>query len=138
MPLVVRIIMIPLETMGKLSKIVSMAFRLFGNVLGGAVVYHLILSMVFACREQFLMASLIGGALWIVAFKLFSLQKESRLGRLLNWSIQGLFVVAWIQIFFGVFEPLIQSFVIAMLSMTYLALAVKHDAQRDRKGILWS
>ena len=138
MPLVVRIIMIPLETMGKLSKIISMAFRLFGNVLGGAVVYHLILAMVFSYKQQFLIAVLIGGAVWLVVFRLFKLPLSSGMGKIINGLVQVLFVVAWIQMFFGVFESLIQSFVIAMLSMTYLALAVKHNRLTDRKGIAWN
>lgn len=138
MPLIVRIIMIPLETMGKLSKIISMAFRLFGNVIGGAVVYHLILAVVFAYRAHFVIAALVGGVLWFLFFRLYGLRRDSLAGSLLHKSIQVLFVVAWIQMFFGVFESLIQSFVIAMLSMTYLALAVKHDLRHDKKGIAWN
>lgn len=138
MPMVVRIIMIPLETMGKLSKILSMAFRLFCNVIGGAVVYHLILSIVFLFKEQFLMAVLVGGVVWMVLFKFYGLKKKSPLGRVINVAIQSLFVLAAIQMFFGVFEPLVQSFVIAMLSMTYLALGVKHDLTRDPKGLAWN
>jgi len=138
MPLVVRIIMIPLETMGKLSKILSMAFRLFGNVIGGAVVYHLILSVVFLFKREFLIAVLSGGALWFLLFRICGLKQKSRMGRLMNAMIQSLFAIAAIQMFFGVFEPLVQSFVVAMLSMTYLALSVKHDLSHDPKGIAWS
>ncbi len=138
MPLVVRIVMIPLETMGKLSKIFSMAFRLFGNVLGGAVVYHLVLSIVFAYKEYFVFAALTGGALWMIVFKVFGFGKDTRIGRIVNGCVQCIFVIAWIQMFFGVFESLIQSFVVAMLSVTYLALSVKHDLQKDRKGIAWN
>jgi F-type H+-transporting ATPase subunit a len=138
MPMIVRIIMIPLETMGKLSKIISMAFRLFGNVLGGAVVYHLILAMVFAYKQQFLIAVVVGGVIWFIFFTWMKLPLSSAAGKFINGCVQMLFVVAWIQMFFGIFESLIQSFVIAMLSMTYLALSVKHDRLRDRKGIAWN
>ncbi|MDQ5890917.1 MAG: F-type H+-transporting ATPase subunit a [Candidatus Dependentiae bacterium] len=138
MPLIVRIIMIPLETMGKLSKIISMAFRLFGNVIGGAVVYHLILGMLLLYKEQFVIAVLIGGAAWVVAFKIFRLSAASSLGNVINKCVQILFIITGIQMFFGVFDSLIQSFVIAMLSMTYLALSVKHDLHSDRKGIAWN
>jgi F-type H+-transporting ATPase subunit a len=138
MPMIVRIIMIPLETMGKLSKIISMAFRLFGNVLGGAVVYHLILAMVFAYKQQFLIAVVLGSMLWFICFRWIQMPLSSTTGKLINGCVQMLFVVAWIQMFFGIFESLIQSFVIAMLSMTYLALSVKHDRAHDRKGIAWN
>jgi F-type H+-transporting ATPase subunit a len=138
MPLVVRIIMIPLETMGKFSKIVSMAFRLFGNVLGGAVVYHLILSMVFAYKQEFVLASIGAGVVWLLLFKLLKVDGSRPWVRFINFFIQATFIVAWVQMFFGVFESLIQAFVLAMLSITYLSLAVKHDITRDRKGILWN
>jgi len=138
MPMVIRIIMIPLEVMGKLSKIISMAFRLFGNVLGGAVVYHLILSLLLSYQEQFLIAVLAGGALWTLFFKILRTEPSSGVGRVINIFVQSLFVIAWIQMFFGVFESLIQSFVIAMLSMTYLALNIHHDRLKDREGISWN
>jgi F-type H+-transporting ATPase subunit a len=138
MPMVVRIIMIPLETMGKLSKIISMAFRLFGNVLGGAVVYHLILALVFAYQKQFLIAVVVGSIVWFICFRWVKLSLSSRSGKLINGAVQMLFIIAWIQMFFGIFESLIQSFVIAMLSMTYLALSVTHDRAHDRKGIVWN
>ena len=130
--------MIPLEVMGKLSKIISMAFRLFGNVLGGAVVYHLILSLLFAYQEQFLIAVLVGGALWLLIFKFLQVDQSRGIGRVINFFVQCLFAIAWVQMFFGVFESLIQSFVIAMLSMTYLALNIHHDRQKDREGISWN
>lgn len=115
-----------------------MAFRLFGNVLGGAVVYHLILGMVLSYKHQFLVAVLVGGVVWMLCFQLLKLPISSRTGRFINGCVQMLFIISWIQMFFGVFESLIQSFVIAMLSMTYLALAVTHNKATDRKGIAWN
>jgi len=138
MPLPIRIIMIPLETMGKLSKIISMAFRLFGNVIGGAVVYHLIIGFVMVYKQYFMLASIAGGVVWFVVFKMLGTSQESGIGRVLDKLVQMLFIVAWVQMFFGVFESLIQSFVIAMLSMTYLALAVHHDLRYDKKGLAWN
>jgi len=138
MPLVIRIIMSPLETMGKFSKIISMAFRLFGNVLGGAVVYHLILSMLFAGKVYFLGAVAVGGIVWLVVFRQMHLDAHTRLGKILYFAIQSLFIITGVQFFFGIFESLIQAFVVAMLSMTYLALGISHDVRRDRKAVVWN
>ncbi len=37
------------------------------------------------------------------------------------------FLIAFAQIFFGIFEGLIQAFVITMLTTTYLAIGVQHE-----------
>jgi F0F1-type ATP synthase membrane subunit a len=94
--------------------------------------------MVFAYKQQFLIAVVVGSVIWFICFTWMKLPLSSTTGKLINGCVQVLFVVAWIQMFFGIFESLIQSFVIAMLSMTYLALSVKHDRLRDRKGIAWN
>lgn len=137
MPLVMRILMTPLEVMGQLSRIISMAFRLFGNVLGGAVVYHVIESVFTRYQSEFITAVLIGGVVWAVLYRLLRIGYQSRFGRFANMCIQALFLLTWIQIFFGVFEALIQSFVIAMLSLTYLSLSVHHDLKHDSRGVAW-
>jgi F-type H+-transporting ATPase subunit a len=138
MPMVMRIGMSPIEVMGRMSKIISMGFRLFGNILGGAVVYHVLLGSLANCRVEFVWAAVIGGTLWIIAYRILRIGRDSRLGRYLNIFIELLFALTWLQLFFGVFEALIQSFVISMLSSTYLALAVKHELKNDPKGIVWN
>lgn len=138
MPMLMRIVMSPIEVMGRLSKIISMGFRLFGNILGGAVVYHVLLGSLSSRRVEFVWAAAIGGALWIIVYRILGIGKQSRVGRWLNVAIEMLFLLTWLQLFFGIFEALIQSFVISMLSSTYLALAVKHDLKNDPKGIVWN
>lgn len=137
MPMVMRVLMMPLETMGQLSRIISMAFRLFGNVLGGAVVYHVIENVFTYYQAQFVASVLIGGFVWVVLYRLLRIGYESRFAKFINMCIQFLFVLTWIQVFFGVFEALIQSFVISMLSLTYLTLAVHHDLKHDSRGVAW-
>jgi len=137
MPLVIRILMSPLETMGQLSKIISMSFRLFGNVLGGAVVYNVLLSVFLLYKSYFIACVYIGGALWLLVHKVLRLTPDSTFVRYLDTAVQFFFVLSWLQIFFGIFESLIQSFVISMLSLTYLSLAVEHDLKNDKRGIEW-
>jgi F-type H+-transporting ATPase subunit a len=88
-------IMFPLNVVGKLANIVSISFRLFGNIFGGALIskiYH----------------SFIQGSF---SLELFGLT-----------SGFNLFVI---NIYFGLFEGLIQAFVFSMLTMTYLSIALQ-------------
>ena len=138
MPMIMRIVMAPLETMGQFSRIISMGFRLFGNILGGAVVYHVLLSVTTYYQTEFVWLVTIGGLLWFTLYKVFRIELDSWGGRKINQLVQILFVVTWVQIFFGIFEALIQSFVIAMLSITYLSLSVHHDLKKDAQGVAWN
>jgi len=84
-------IMLPLNVIGKLSSIISISFRLFGNIFGGAIITKLYFG-------------LIGGSIILELLGLLS-------G--LNFLIVA---------FFTLFEGLLQAFVFAMLTLTYLAL----------------
>ncbi|MEX2437779.1 MAG: FoF1 ATP synthase subunit a [Candidatus Babeliales bacterium] len=89
-------LMFPLNMMGELATIISISFRLFGNILGGSIVSQLYSGMITT------------GAIW------------EMLGILSGMNIIVI-------LFFGLFEGLIQSFVFAMLSLTYLSMAISTD-----------
>jgi len=89
-------LMFPLNIIGELATIVSISFRLFGNIFGGSIVSQLYGNMISA------------GAMWEV------------LGILSGANLL-------VTLFFGLFEGLIQSFVFAMLSLTYLSMAITTD-----------
>ncbi len=86
-------IMFPVNIIGHFSKIISISFRLFGNIFGGSVIMELYQH----AMASSILAQLVG---------LFS-------------GINFLIIL-----FFGVFEGLIQAFVFAMLTLTYLTIAV--------------
>lgn len=88
--------MFPVNLIGHFSKIISISFRLFGNIFGGSIIMEL--------YQQ-----LIAGS--------FILETVGLLSGL-NFLIL---------LFFGIFEGLIQAFVFAMLSLTYLALAIQEE-----------
>ncbi|MEX0939804.1 MAG: F0F1 ATP synthase subunit A [Candidatus Babeliales bacterium] len=89
-------IMFPVNLIGHFSKIISISFRLFGNIFGGAIIMELY-------------KGLIAGSLLLELIGLLT----------------GLNFI--ILLFFGVFEGLIQAFVFAMLTLTYLSLALQKD-----------
>lgn len=137
MPLIARILLMPLETMGQLSRILSMAFRLFGNVLGGAVVYHLLVSLFVRIKEGFILAAIVAGIIWFVTFQLLRKRESCGIAKWISRFVQMFFVMAWAQMLFGVFEPLIQSFVLAMLTITYLSLQLPQDEESTEERIQW-
>lgn len=137
LPFVMRIIFSPLETVGQVSRIISMAFRLFGNVLGGAVVYHMLVSVFMFIENSFVLAAIASGLLWFVMFRLFRMRDDSGAGQVVSLLIQCLFIMTWAQVLFGIVESLIQSFVVAMLTMTYLSLSMHHNLSEDKEGVAW-
>jgi len=87
-------VMLPLNIVGKLSSIVSISFRLFGNIFGGAIITKLYFTF-------------ISGSIILETLGLLS-------G--LNFLMIG---------FFTLFEGLLQAFVFAMLTLTYISLGTQ-------------
>jgi F-type H+-transporting ATPase subunit a len=87
-------IMFPLNIIGKLSSIISISFRLFGNIFGGSVITKIYFGLIYG--------SLIGELLGILTGA--------------NFIIIG---------FFTLFEGLLQAFVFAMLTLTYLSIGMQ-------------
>src|SRR3972149_2760693 len=95
-------LMLPLHIIGKLATIVSISFRLFGNIFGGSIISHIYLHA-------------IQGSLLL-----------ETLGLTLGINLA-------ILIFFGLFEGFLQAFVFAMLSLTYLSIALQGEVHEDSK-----
>jgi len=87
-------LMFPLHVVGLLANIVSISFRLFGNILGGFIISNLYVG------------SLLGGRWFTEVFGMMS----------------GLNII--VTLFFTIFEGFIQAFVFSMLSLTYISIAV--------------
>ncbi len=87
-------VMLPLNIIGKLSSIVSISFRLFGNIFGGAIITKLYFGT-------------IAGSIILESLGLFS-------------GFNFLIVA-----FFTLFEGLLQAFVFAMLTLTYLSIGTQ-------------
>ncbi|HEX2978264.1 MAG TPA: F0F1 ATP synthase subunit A [Candidatus Babeliales bacterium] len=89
-------IMAPINVIGHFSKIISLSFRLFGNIFGSSIIMDLYTHVI----STFWVTELLG-------------------------LLSGLNIV--VVLFFGLFEGLIQAFVFAMLTLTYIGLAVQKD-----------
>lgn len=75
---------LPLNVIGELSKIVSISFRLFGNMVGGGIIIIVVSHLVY-----------------------------------------NLFLPIGLDMFFIFFQGLLQAFVFTMLTLTYIAVAIK-------------
>jgi F-type H+-transporting ATPase subunit a len=87
-------IMLPLNIIGKLSSIISISFRLFGNIFGGAIITKLYFTAIRGSILLELLGILSGMNFLIVAF-------------------------------FTLFEGLLQAFVFAMLTLTYISIGTQ-------------
>ncbi|MCF6284031.1 MAG: F0F1 ATP synthase subunit A [Candidatus Hydrogenedentes bacterium] len=75
----------PLNVIGELAKVVSISFRLFGNIVGGSIIIIVVSNLVY------------------------------------NFSI----LAAGLDLFFIFFVGTVQAFVFTMLTLTYIAVAIK-------------
>lgn len=94
-------IMFPLHIMGKFSALISISFRLFGNIFGGMIITHI----------------------W------FGSAANNIYLNIVNFFGLGLVI----NLFFGLFEGIVQAFVFAMLSLTYLSLALAHEDHTEEQ-----
>jgi F-type H+-transporting ATPase subunit a len=96
-------VMAPLHIMGKCSTILSISFRLFGNIFGGATISKLYLSSI----------------------------KGSLITEILGIATGLNFVFP---LFFGLLEGLLQAFVFAMLTLTYVSIGITHQDNDAQEG----
>ncbi len=126
--------LIPIHIVGELSKIASMSFRLFGNILGGGVIVAMVLDFIGKYEIAFIIAAVVTVALLWITSRFSSIQSLARLNSFAHFSLNILLLVAWLQIFLGIFEGMIQSFVVTMLTTTYLAIGTQHDPAKEEHG----
>lgn len=92
-------LMLPLNIVGKLASVISISFRLFGNLLGGSVITKIYMGFVGQTPSIYLIGIPVVGSIFYVCVALF----------------------------FGIFEGFIQAFVFSMLSLTYLSTEIADE-----------
>jgi F-type H+-transporting ATPase subunit a len=121
------IFMLPLEIIGRLASIISMSFRLFGNILGGYIIYTIALSALAPYKMYFMIGSLIILVLYCVVSRLIVLAAYPKIELVFNSLLITIFSLTMTQLFFGLIEGAVQAFVLTMLTITYLAIAVGRE-----------
>lgn len=126
-------VLVPIHIIGELSKIASMSFRLFGNILGGGVILMMIIELLNAHKVPFL---IVMGTIIFFYISVRNIPWTAQipmLNKVATFSLNALFLIAWLQLFLGIFEGMIQSFVLTMLTLTYLAIGTQPDPSHDQK-----
>lgn len=119
------LVLAPINIVGELAKIFSMSFRLFGNILGGSVITAIVLDFVGSFKGYFV--GYVGGVTLIAAlFFYFGKRWQGGLvKKIVSFFVGAMFLLTYVNMFFGIFEGLIQAFVITMLTTTYLAIGTQ-------------
>ena len=94
-------LMLPLNIIGTLTSIISLSFRLFGNIFGGYVISNLYFN------------SFLTSSIYLQLFGLFS------------GTNLAMFLL------FGLFEGAIQAFVFSMLTLTYLSMEISSEEEES-------
>ena len=129
------VIMAPLHVVGELSKIASMSFRLFGNIVGGGVILGMVLDL--CGRYRLFITPIIFTCLILhIIFSMIDYKKNAFLGacqRIIHVLLNVLFAITWLQIILGIGEAMMQSFVLTMLTATYLGMAMQHGSDEHEQ-----
>ena len=124
------VIMAPLHVVGELSKIASMSFRLFGNIVGGGVILGMVIDL--CGRYRLFVTPIIFSCLALhIMFSFIDYEKKFWLRiaqKIVHVTLNILFAITWLQIVLGIGEAMMQSFVLTMLTATYLGMAMQHGA----------
>jgi F-type H+-transporting ATPase subunit a len=120
-------LLFPINVVGELAKIASMSFRLFGNIVGESIIFTMLIQLVDSYKVYFLCFVGITLLLAFLTKKLSFIPHHQRLTKIMNGIIFIMFLLTWAQMFFGIFGGLIQSLVITMLTVTYLAMGTSPE-----------
>ncbi len=93
-------LMFPLNVVGTLTSIISLSFRLFGNIFGGFIISSLYTKMITGSIILQSLALVSGANVLMLCL-------------------------------FGIFEGVIQAFVFAMLTLTYLSMEIVHEEEQE-------
>ena len=124
------IVLAPIHIVGDLSRIASMSFRLFGNIMGGSVIF----TMITAALEQHAVTFVITVATILLLAASSMILPFGRYKTITAGLLGVLFLLTYVQMFVGIFEGLIQAFVLTMLTTTYLALGVAHEEHEGKEA----
>jgi len=120
-------IMAPIHVVGEISKIASMSFRLFGNILGGAVILGMTFDLFESFAIYFLPSLVFVFVGYLITKRRSIFQSVPWLSKIFSIAFSFFLLLAWMQLFLGVFEGMIQAFVLTMLTTTYLAIGTFHE-----------
>lgn len=114
-------IFFPVNVAGQLAKILSLNFRLFGNILSGAIIWGLLYQLLTMIRHWFCIAALVILPLGLL-FKYFVPEKKnSALHKIVSCAIRIIQLIPGVLFVFGFIEGMLQAFLVALLTSMYIS-----------------
>ena len=121
-------LLLPLNIIGEVAPIISLSFRLFGNILGGLIIGTLVYSIYISGNAVFIWTVTAGVAI-IFAMRFGLLEKFKNLPKgkkkLVGWV--GAFAcfptlaIAFVHFYFDLFSGVMQAYIFTMLTMMFIA-----------------
>lgn len=133
---IASVLLFPLTVIGEVAKVISMSFRLFGNILGGSILFMIALWGVQSIQQYFVIYVLAALFISWVLLKVIDPKRHVKTYYVLFLAVSLALSLTLAQLFFGVFEGLIQAYVVTTLTATYLAIGTnnedEHHAQEQQ------
>ncbi len=123
-------VLAPMHLVGEISKIASMSFRLFGNILGGNVILSIIIEVIGVYKVMFIYFVLVSLLISFITHKMNLIYRYPLVATVERYLSYAVHTVAWIQLFFGILDGFIQSFVLMMLTTTYLSMGINTEEEK--------
>ncbi|MFC1854614.1 F0F1 ATP synthase subunit A [Candidatus Dependentiae bacterium] len=114
----------PINLISQLSKVASLSFRLFGNILGGSVILALIYNLYGFVEIYMLPFMLLAIVLFLIFHRYSSEKKNPIMAKGVKYSMAVASIVPFIQIIFCLLEGILQAGVIGLLTTIYLSSEV--------------
>ena len=100
----------PVELIGQFAPLISLSFRLFGNMIGGSTIMYLIYSF----------TGWIWGMIPVIG----------------EVNLFGSIIAPVFHFYFDIFDGVIQAFVFTLLSMVYWTLEASHGSEEPQKEVV--
>lgn len=128
-------VLLPINIISEFAPIVSLSFRLFGNILGGLIIGTLVYNMVYLSSIKVTVWTIVGGVFLLVVLgtslwsKYRSLTGTAK--KIVTWvgalSLLPVLFICFVHFYFDVFSGLMQSYIFTMLTMMFVSDRIAED-----------
>ncbi|ASP27819.1 F0F1 ATP synthase subunit A [Spiroplasma corruscae] len=114
----------PIELIGQFVPLISLSFRLFGNMVGGSVILALLYTALINLEGGFggIDSVSVGMSVdWLTQYKYWWT----------GFNIFTILLMPWLHLYFDLFDGVIQSIVFSMLTLSYWSSAMHGESGED-------
>jgi len=129
------VILLPINIISEFAPIVSLSFRLFGNILGGLIIGTLIYSMIYLQGFTLTVWTVVAGIILMILVstgffdKIKKLPKHARKSIIIVGALAAIPILAimFVHFYFDLFSGLMQSYIFTMLTMMFVSSRISED-----------